>query len=286
MKTTARRLYIRPAAAIAIVLSMLVTVTAPAFAAATTSTSWAPARTPAAPPAAAIPLNSLDDLTSLNATVELDIDGFIAGERARGDLTVVLASNDRGESKTTATGSLLAVLAAQAGGALMGLFTPSSVDLYNVSQGAYIVANSFFPVCAKLKDPKATAALEELSPVSLLSMFTSSDVARGRLVGRETLRGAAVKHYVLDGDAFLAAAQRSSEPGLRAFGRSLRSAEDADLYVDAKSGYPILFRGSFSGFYEPLEFEGDLEVEVELTGINTNTPVTLPKSCQRNPVLL
>jgi hypothetical protein len=249
-------------------------------------TSRASSRTPATPPGAVIPLNSLDDLTSLNATVELDINGFIGGERARGDLNVVLASNDRGESKTTATGGLLGVLAAQAGGALMGLFTPSSVDVYNVSQGTYIVANSLFPVCAKLKDPKATAALQEMSPVSLLGMFTNGDVARGRLVARETLRGVAVKHYVLDGDAFLAAAKRSSDPGLRAFGRSLRSAEDADLYVDAKSGYPILFRGSFSGFYEPLGFEGDLEVEVELTGINTNTPVTLPKSCQRNPVSL
>jgi hypothetical protein len=72
-------------------------------------------------------------------------------------------------------------------------------------------------------------------------MLTSNDVARGRLVGQETYHGVPVKHYVIDGDAFLAAARKSRDPRLKAFGQALRSADDADLYVDAKSGYPVAF---------------------------------------------
>jgi hypothetical protein len=106
-------------------------------------------------------------------------------------------------------------------------------------------------------------------------------VARGRLVGPTTLGGVPVEHYVIDGDAFLAAAQRSSDPKLKAFGDALWSADDADLYVDAEGGYPVAFRGSFSGTYEPLKFEGDLDVQIELTDVNTNTPVNLPSSCNR-----
>ena len=48
------------------------------------------------------------------------------------------------------------------------------------------------------------------------------------------------------------------------------SADDIDLYVDAKGGYPVALRGNFSGAFEPLKFEGDLGVQIELTGINTN----------------
>ena len=58
-------------------------------------------------------------------------------------------------------------------------------------------------------------------------------------------------------------------------------AEDADLYVDAKSGYPLAYRGSFSGAYEPLKFEGDFDVQIELTGINNDPAITLPKSCNK-----
>jgi hypothetical protein len=113
-----------------------------------------------------------------------------------------------------------------------------------VPEGTYIVANSLIPVCIKPKADKTPEALDDVSPQSLLSMLTSSDVARGVLVGEENLNGVAVKHYVLDGDAFLAAAQKSSEPNLRAFSKALWSAEDADLYVDAKGGYPAAFSGS------------------------------------------
>jgi len=209
------------------------------------------------------------------------VNGLINGERAQGDLNAVLTANDQGKTKITVTGSLLGELVAQVGGSLMGLFTPSSVDVYKVPQGTYAVVNSWFPVCVKLEATEAAAVLDEMSPQSLLSMLTSGDVARGKLVGQETLHGVPVKHYVIDGDAFLAAAQKSRDPKLKAFGEALWSAEDADLYVDAKGGYPIAFRGSYSGSYEPLKVEGDLNVQTELTGVNTNTPVNLPALCNR-----
>ncbi len=145
----------------------------------------------------------------------------------------------------------------------------------------FIVANGLFPVCVKRDSPKDTETLNEMSPSSLLSMLTGSDVARGQLVGEETLNGVPVKHYVLDGDAFLAAAQTSSDPQLRAYGEALSSPEDADLYIDTESGYPVAFRGSYSGEYEPLKFEGNFDVQIEVTGVNTNTPVNLPSSCNR-----
>ena len=119
------------------------------------------------------------------------------------------------------TGSLLGDIAAQVGGSLVGLFTPSSVDIYKVPEGNYIVVNSLIPVCVKPADSAATGVLEEMSPQSLLSLFTSSDVARGKLAGQGTINGVTVKHYVIDGDAFLAAAQKSSNPKLKAFAQGL-----------------------------------------------------------------
>jgi hypothetical protein len=112
-------------------------------------------------------------------------------------------------------------------------------------------------------------------------MLTNSDVARGKFVGDEKLNGMPVKHYVIDGDAFLAAAQKSSDPKLQAFGEALWSADDIDLYVDATGGYPVALRGNFSGAFEPLKFEGDLGVQIELTGVNTNPKVELPSSCNK-----
>jgi hypothetical protein len=111
--------------------------------------------------------------------------------------------------------------------------------------------------------------------------LTSSDVARGKYIGEETLNGVKVKHYVIDGDTFLTAAQNSSDPKLQAFGDALWSAEDADLYVDSKGGYPVAFSGGYSGEYEPLKFQGDFTVDIQLTGVNTNTPVNLPASCNK-----
>jgi hypothetical protein len=263
---------------IACVLFLVLSATAPTLSA---SLSALLASTSTPPAGDIIPLKPLEDLTSLNATVDIDVNGLINGERAQGDLNAVLTTNDQGESKATVTGSLLGELAAQVGGSLVGLFTPSSVDLYKVPEGNYIVVNSFIPVCVKPKAANATQELDDMSPQSLLSMLTSSDVARGKLVGDETLNGVPVKHYIIKGDAFLAAAQKSSNPKLRAFGESLWSAEDADLYVDAKGGYPVAFRGSYSGEYEPLKFEGDFTVQTQLTGVNTNTPVNLPAACNK-----
>ena len=261
---------------IAVVLILVFGVAAPAFSATLTALL-----APTPPPGEVIPLKPIAGLTSLNATVKLDVNGLINGKRAQGDLTALLTTNDQGKSQITVSGSLLGDIAAEVGGSLVGLFTPSKVDIYKMPDGVYVVINGLFPVCVKPKDVKATTALDEMSPQSLLSMLTSTDVARGKLVGEETLNGVPVKHYVINGDAFLAAAQKSSDPKLKAFGESLWSAEDADLYVDAKGGYPVAFSGSYSGEYEPLKFEGDFNVQVELTGVNTNTPVNLPASCNK-----
>ena len=264
---------------IATVLFLAFSVAGPAF----STTGLAAFAAPTPPPGDPIPLKPIADLTSLNATVKLDVNGLINGKRAQGDLTGLLTTNDQKKSRVTVSGSLLGEIAAQVGGSLVGLFTPSKVDLYKVPEGAYIVVNGLFPVCVKPDAPKATAALDDMSPQSLLTMLTSSDVARGKFVGEETLNGAPVKHYVIDGDAFLAAAQKSTDPKLKAFGEALWSAEDADLYIDAKSGHPVAFRGNYSGEFEPLKFEGDFGVQIELTGVNTNTPVNLPSSCD-NPI--
>lgn len=279
MKTTKLVLSVLIAiSVVAIVLFLVLGAAGPAFSA-TLSALLAQTSTP--PVGEVIPVKPIADLKSINANVQINVNGLINGERAQGDLNAVLTSNDQGKSRATITGSLLGDLAAQVGGSLVGLFTPSSVDLFKMPEGNYIVINSLIPVCVKPKAAKSTEALDDMSPQSLLGMLTSSDVARGRLVGEETLNGVAVKHYIINGDAFLAAAQKSSNPKLRAFGKSLWSAEDADLYVDAKGGYPVAFRGSYSGEYEPLKFEGDFTVQTQLTGFNTNTAVDLPPACNK-----
>jgi hypothetical protein len=282
MKTTPKIL--AAVVVVAVITSTLVLVFGGALPASSKTSilaSLAAANTPAPLPGAAIPLEPIDDLTSLNATATLTVNGLIDGQRTQGDLNVVLTSNDQGKSRINVTGGLLGDIAAQVGGSLVGLFTPSSVDIYRVPQGTYIVVNALVPVCVKPQAANATQALDDMSPQGLLGMLTGSEVARGRLVGPTTLGGVPVEHYVIDGDAFLAAAQRSSDPKLKAFGDALWSADDADLYVDAEGGYPVAFRGSFSGTYEPLKFEGDLDVQIELTDVNTNTPVNLPSSCNR-----
>ncbi len=280
MKTTNKYLLVGIAlVGIASVLWLGFSVAAPAFSSATFTTLLAPTSTPTPPPGDVIPLEPIADLTSLNATVKIDVNGLIDGERAQGDLNAVLTMNDEGKSKATVSGSLLRELTAQVGGSLIGLFTPSEVDIYKVPEGAYVVVNGLFPLCVKPDAPKATAATDEMSPQSLLSMLTSSDVARGQFVGEESLNGLPVKHYVVNGDAFLAAAQNSTDPKLKAFGEALWSADDADLYIDAESGYPVAFRGSYNGAYEPLKFEGEFDIQIELTDVNTNTPIELPASC-------
>jgi hypothetical protein len=263
----------------AVVVALLLGRAAPAFSA--TLTNLVAAGTPTPEPGNVIPLKSIEGLSSLSATVNVNVNGLINGQRAQGDLTAVVTTNDQGKSKITVSGGLLGQIAAQVGGSLVGLFTPSTVDIYKVPEGTYVVVNGLFPVCVKPEAARATASVEEMSPQRLLGMLTSSDVARGRLVGQETRNGIPVKHYLIDGVTFLAAAQASSDPDLRSFGEALWSAEDADLYVDAKGGYPVAYSGSFTGEYEPLQFEGDFDVQIELTGVNTNPPVALPSSCNR-----
>jgi hypothetical protein len=236
---------------------------------------------PTPPPGDPIPLQSLEGLNSLNATVKLDVNGLIDGKRTQGDLTGLLASNDQKKSRVTVSGGLLGELAAKVGGSLVGLFTPSKVDLYKMPEGTYIVVNGLLPVCIKPKALNTTTALDEISPKSLLTMLTSSDVARGKLVGEETLNGVPVKHYVINGDAFLAAAQKSSDPKLKEFAQGLWSADDADLYLDAKTGYPVAFRGNYSGEYAPIKFQGDFGVQLDVTGVNTNPAVDLPAACNK-----
>jgi hypothetical protein len=278
MKTTNRYLSaVIALAVIGIVLFLALDLAGPAFSTAGLTALLAP--TP--PPGEPIPLQSLEGLTSLNATVNLDVNGLIDGKRTQGNLTGLLATNDQKKSRITVSGSLLGDIAAKVGGSLVGMFTPSKVDIYKVPDGTYIVVNGLFPMCIKPKALNATAALDDMSPKSLLTMLTSSDVARGKFVGNETLNGAPVKHYVINGDAFLAAAQKSSDPKLKEFGQALWAAEDADLYLDAKTGYPVAFSGKYSGSYDPLKFEGDFGVQLEVTGVNTNPAADLPAACNK-----
>lgn len=265
---------------LAFVLFVVFTAVAPAISATLHALSTA---TSTPPPGEVIPLKPISGLTSLNADVKIQVNGLIDGERAQGDLNAVLTSNDQKKSQVTITGDLLGDIAAQVGGSLVGLFTPSKVELYKVPEGTFIVVKGLFPVCIKTKTTQSTKELDDLSPQSLLGMLTGNEVARGKYVGDATLNGVPVKHYVINGDAFLEAAKKSRDPKLKAFANGLWSAEDADLYVDAKGGYPVAFSGGYSGAYAPLKFEGDFNVQIQLTGINSNTPVNLPSSCN-NPI--
>jgi hypothetical protein len=229
-----------------------------------------------------IPLRSIADLNSLDGKVSLAVNGLINRRRQEGSLRGLVTVNGR-RKKVSISGSLLGEIAAQIGGSLVGLFTPSTVDLYHVPEGSYIVINGFLPICIKPDAPQVAAVLDEMSPESLLLMLTSSDVAYGRLEGQEMLNGKPVWHYVINGQTFLAAARNSSNPQLRTFAAGLWTAEDADLYVDKEGGFPVAFRGSYSGAFEPLKFAGLFEVDIELTAVNAGTPVELPPSC-RDPI--
>jgi hypothetical protein len=265
---------------IVIVLLLTLGIAIPAFSKATPFTLLAPTSTPTPPAGDVIPLKSISGLISLNAAVKINANGLINGKRTQGDLTAELTTSNQG-SKITVTGPLLGDITAQVGGSLVGLFTPSSVEIYKVPQGNYIVVNSLIPVCIKPSSPKATEGFDQLSPQNLLGMFTNPEVARGKLTDKMTVNGVPVNHYVINGDAFLSAAQKSQDEKLKKFGEALWDAKDADLYVDAKGGYPLAFSGSYSGSYDPLKFEGDFDVQIELTGINQETSVKLPASCNK-----
>lgn len=280
METKKRNLVLWTAGAVLIVLVI-------AFGFASTASSRtsflllaAPTKTPPAP-GDKIPLKSIDGLKSINAEVQIDVNGKIDGERTQGGLTAAVATNDQGDSKITVTGDLLGDITAKVGGSLVGLFTPSSVDIYKVPQGKYIVLNSLVPICVKPKASDATDVLDDMSSQGMMAMLTNSDVARGRLVGEEKVNGAAVKHYVINGDAFLDAAKKSTDKKLSAFGKALWSAEDADLYLDAKGSYPVALSSSYGGSFEPLGFEGDFDVQYELTGVNKKNTIKLPSACNK-----
>ncbi len=267
--------------AIAVALILALNIAGPGFSTAALTALLAPTKTPKPPVGDVIPMQSISELDSFDATVKLDVNGLIDGERTQGDLTGKLSTNPKNKSRITVSGSLLGELAAKVGGSLVGLFTPSKVDLYNMPDGAYIVVNGLLPVCIKPEALNATESLDDLNPQSLLTMLTSSDVARGELVGEETLNGETVQHYVIDGDSFLIAAQNSKDEKLRTFGESLWSAEDAHVYVDAETGYPVAFRGRYSGSFEPLKFDGDFGIELDLTSVPSSSKVALPSACKR-----
>jgi len=226
-----------------------------------------------------IPLTPLTDISSLQATVNIQVDGTVDGDPTQGDLTAELTSQ-QGASRIDVTGSLLGDVVAQVGGSAVKLFRPKRVSVYGVPEGAYVVLDALIDACIKPEDPRATAALDQLSPQVLMETLTGSDVARGTLVGEESLGDMSVQHYRIDGDEFLAAAQASSDQNVQLFARSLTGAGDADLYVSTE-GYPVAYRGSFSGAFEPLAFEGDLSVQIELTSIDGEVEVALPGSCDR-----
>ena len=239
--------------------------------------------TSAVPVAAAdgepIPMSPLTDLTSLSASVQLDVDGTIDGKPTTGDLHAELTTTDQGTSRIDVTGSLLGDVVAQVGGSAVKLFRPKKVSVFTVPDGTYVNLDALVDVCVKPGDNQATAILDQLSPQGLMTILTSSDVARGTFVGQETLDGVAVDHWVIDGDAFLAAAQSSSDPTIGQFAGSLTDAANADLYISSDGGYPVAYRGGFSGPFEPLGFEGDLAVSIDLTGTDVDATVELPGSC-------
>ena len=241
----------------------------------------APTPTAFVPVGDPIPLKSLDGLTSLTASVQIDANGMMNGQRTKGSLTAeVTATKD--SSRIVVTGPLLGDIVAQVGGSAMSLFTPSQIEIYKVPEGTYVVVDGLFDVCVKPKAANATQDVEQLSPQNLMKMFTGKEVARGTYTGTAVINGKSTKRYVIDGPTFLAAAQNSKEATLRAFGKSIWSARDADLYVSS-AGYPVAFQGGFSGEFKPINFQGDFDTQVVITGINQKASIKLPASC-KNPI--
>jgi hypothetical protein len=271
----------RRSVAVAVAVAWLMTSAPCAVAQSPSSEVGGPAEAAATdtPDAMPIPLTSLGDLTALEATVTLSAEGSLRGEEMAGDLSVQLVANEQGQYRIDITGDLLGPIAAQVGGKLVGLFRPKRVSVYVVEDGNYVVVSGLTDVCIRTEDTAATEALSQLSPRTLMTILTDSDVANGSLVGAESLDGVPVDHYVIDGDTFLTAAQASGEPAVQAFGRSLRGASDADIYIDTASGYPVRYQGAFSGAYEPVGLDGDFSVRIDLTRVGTDSFVTLPKAC-------
>lgn len=263
----------------------IATIALMANAAGATAQSESPGPSPALPGDGAasvpVPITSLGELTSLEAAVTINAAGSLGGKEMAGDLTVQLVGDEQGQYRIDITGDLLGPIAAQVGGRLVGLFRPKQVSVYVVEDGNFVVVSGLTDVCVRTEDTATTEALSQLSPRSLMQILTDADVARGTLVGPESLDGTAVDHYVIDGPAFLAAAQASPDPAVQAFGQSLRGAEDASIYIDTESGYPVRYEGAFSGAYEPLALDGDFSVQFDLTKVGTDATIALPKACDR-----
>jgi hypothetical protein len=226
-----------------------------------------------------LPLTSLGDLTSLEATVTLSAEGTLQGDEMAGDLTVQLVADEQQQYRIDITGDLLGPIAAQVGGKLVKLFRPKQVSVYVVEDGHYVVVSGLTDLCIRTEDTATTEAISQLSPRTLMTILTDSDVANGSLLGTESLDGVEVDHYVIDGPTFLASAQASSDPTVRAFGQALRGVSDADIYIDTDTGYPVRYQGAFSGAYEPVGLDGDFSVNIDLTRVGTDSTVTLPKAC-------
>jgi hypothetical protein len=228
-----------------------------------------------------IPLTPLTDIGAVEATATITVDGTVNGEPTQGDLTATLTNTDQSLSRIDVTGSLLGDVVAQVGGSAVKLFRPSQVSVYGVPEGTYIVVDGLFDLCLKAEDSEATAVLEQLSPQGMMDILTGSGVAQGTLVGDEDRDGVPVRHYVVDGEGFLAAAQSSSDPDVSRFARELTEATDGDLYVSVDDGYPVAYQGGFSGAFEPLQFEGDLSVAIEVAATDSAVEVALPGACDR-----
>jgi hypothetical protein len=246
-----------------------------------TFASWFSQTKTPAPLGDPIPMKPLTDLTAFESSVRLDVNGLIDGERTKGDLTAKVVVADKNKSRVTVSGSLLGPIVARVGGSLVSLVTPSSVDLFKMPDGAYITIGGFIPICVKPSALNATETLDDLSPQNLLALLTAPEVARGKFVSEGQINGVKAKRYVIDGDAFLATAQASENEKLRAFAENLWTADDIYVWVDSATGYPSALKGSFTGAFEPLGFEGDIAIDIALTNPNAKTQIKLPNSCNR-----
>ncbi len=81
-----------------------------------------PSPTPTSAAGDVIPLKSLADLSSLNATVKISVDGTLNGKPAQGDLVAQLTTNNQKESQIVVTGPLLGDVIVQVGGSAVNLF--------------------------------------------------------------------------------------------------------------------------------------------------------------------
>jgi hypothetical protein len=80
--------------AIVIGLFLVLSGAGPALSSATLAALAAQASTPTPLPDDVIPLKSIAELSSLNATVTIDVNGLIDGQRAQGDLTARSSSRE------------------------------------------------------------------------------------------------------------------------------------------------------------------------------------------------